>query len=182
MTSLTGVSREEVKSHQRKGGCYRTTEEWLLRLRELSQKLGHAPTTRESNEGGINAHQLCLRVGGRWTDVLEAAGIDLRSRNKYASLRSTVTEALIEDVIAVSQRLGRPPKAWEYKAHGHYFHTMVSRRLGGWRRVKKIVAERLREDKSHEMLQFSTGPFEAYSMAPSVEAIQTFFKQTGYKR
>lgn len=150
VASFTGINREMIKSHQRKGGCYRTTEEWLSRLRELSLKLGHAPTTRESNEGGINAHQLCLRVGGKWEDVLKAAGIDLRSRKKYAASRSAKTEALIEDVVVVSRRQGRSPTIREYEAHGHYSGVAVRGRIGGWRKVKKIVAERLRETKTVE--------------------------------
>src|SRR6266480_8048213 len=70
VAALTGLAREEIRRQQSRGGCYRTTEEWLAKLQSLSQELGHAPTTRESNEAGINAHQLCLRIGGKWIEVL----------------------------------------------------------------------------------------------------------------
>lgn len=36
-------------------------------------ELGHAPTTREANDAGINAHQMCVRVVGNWVDVLASA-------------------------------------------------------------------------------------------------------------
>ncbi len=140
---LTGIDREEVKRHQRRGGGYRTTGELLAKLRALARELGHAPTTGECNAAGINAHNLRLRVGGRWVDVLEAAGIDLKSRSPLSRLRSTATETLIEDVVRVSRRLGRPAKLREYEAQGRYSWTSVRGRLGGWREVKNQVAGRL---------------------------------------
>jgi hypothetical protein len=149
VASLTGFDHEDIKSRQRKGGCYRTTKEWLAKLRELSQKLGHAPTTREANQAGINAHELGNRVGGKWVEVLKAAGIDLNSRSRYAALRSTTTLELLEDVVRVSRRLGRPAKVCEYSARGHYSYTAISRRLGGWRQVKRVVGERLAEERDH---------------------------------
>ena len=147
IASLINVCREEVKSQQRKGGCYRTTEEWLARLHELSQKLGHAPTTREANEGGINAHQLCMRVGCNWVEVLKAAGIDIRRRTRHATLLSTKTEVLMEDVLRISRKLGRPASRLEYKKLGCYSDTTVRNRLGGWRQVKKIVNERFAQER-----------------------------------
>ena len=176
VASLTDLSREEIKRHQCKGGCYRTTSEWLSRLLELSQKLGHAPTTRESNEGGINAHQLCLRVGGNWRDVLKAAEIDLHSRSKHAILLSTTTEALIDDVVAVSWSLGRPPKVREYAARGRYPHTAVRGRLGGWRRVKNVVSERLWAVRDREETRWQ--PHLSHSIRSSQKAVETFFNRT----
>jgi hypothetical protein len=108
--------------------------------------LDHAPTTRESNEAGLNARQLSLRVGGKWVDVLKAARIDISSRPKRATLLSTPTEILIDDVLAVARRLGRTPKASEYAAKGHSSFLALRRRLGGWRRwrqVRKLVAVKL---------------------------------------
>jgi hypothetical protein len=143
VAKIAGVSPEDIKRYQQRGGRYRTTEEWLERLRKLSLKLGHAPTTNESNKAGINAHQLCLRVGGKWVDVLRAAGIDIRSRSKYANLRSTPTETMIEDVLSLSRRLGRLPTILEYEKYGHYSCTAVRIRVGGWRKMKKFIAARL---------------------------------------
>lgn len=160
VASLTGIDREEVKRHQRKGGRYRTTEEWLSRLRELSLRLGHAPTTRESNEAGINAHELCFRVKGKWVDVLEAAGIVIRSRSHRASLLSTTLDTLIEDVLLVSRRLGHPSKIREYKEHGHYPYTMIMRRLGGWHKVKEVVGQRIGSNKASSQANSSTTLFQ----------------------
>lgn len=147
---LVGVDREEIKLHQRKSGGYRTTREWLSRLRMLSQRLGHAPTTREANEAGINAHQLSLRVGGKWVDVLKEAGIGLSSRNRYASIRSTTTGEMIEDAAIVARRLGRPPTMREYEINGRYSSTAIRGRVGGWRQLKKILAERLEKRRVTE--------------------------------
>jgi len=133
---------EEIKYRQQKGGCYRTTEEWLLKLRKLADRIGHAPTTREANNADINPNQLCLRVKENWTQVLIAASVDIRSRSKQAMLLSTSTERLIDDVFAVSVRLGHPAKVWEYAKTGHYPYTTVRGRLGGWRKVKQIVSDR----------------------------------------
>lgn len=160
LAALTGINPEEVKHRQQRGGCYRTTRDWLTRLRELSQELGHAPTTRESNEGGINAHQLCLRVGGKWVDVLKAAGIDIRSRNKYAILRSTSTEMMIEDVVYISRRLGHIPTLREYKVHGRYSCRAVKNRLGGWRRVKQAVTTKPLNSARATVSEYQTNPFK----------------------
>jgi len=70
-------------------------------LKQLSNDLGHAPTTAEANAGGINAHQLCLRLRGNWTDALKAAGVNLRKQSRQSRILSTTTETLIADVIAV---------------------------------------------------------------------------------
>ena len=145
VASLINVSREEVKRYQRKGGCYRITEEWLKRLHQLSERLGHAPTTRESNTAGINAYQLSLRVGGNWVEVLKAAEIDLRTRTPHATLLSTETEVLVEDVVRVSIRLGRAARRFEYRELGRYSDTMIRSRLGGWRQVKNVVRQKLHE-------------------------------------
>src|SRR5207249_9951172 len=135
---LTGFDREQIKHQQASGGCYRTTQEWLSRLQALFRELGHAPTTRESNQAGINAHQLCRRVGGKWIDVLQAADIDLQNRNKRAILLTTSTERLVGDLVAIARRLGKVPKAREYEAYGQYSHLALRGRLGGWREVKKL--------------------------------------------
>jgi len=142
VAALSNLDPEEIKYRQQKGGCYRTTDEWLLKLHKLADRIGHAPTTREANNDGINPHQLRHRVGGNWTDVLIAAGIDIRNRSKHAILLSNTTERLIDDVIALSVRLGHPAKVWEYAKAGHYPYTTLRGRLGGWRKVKQIVSDR----------------------------------------
>src|SRR5262249_30471095 len=96
--AIGGLSVEQIKSSQARGGCYRTTEEWLRKLHGLFVQLGHAPTTKEANAAGINSHQLCLRVGGKWAEALAAARVDLRKRPKQATLLATRNEVLIEDV------------------------------------------------------------------------------------
>jgi hypothetical protein len=73
---------------------------------------------------------------------LKAAGIDVRSRSKYATLRSTPTETMIEDVVYVSSRIGRLPTMREYEMNGHYSCTAVRGRLGSWRMIKEAVAEK----------------------------------------
>ena len=142
VASLTDFNPEQIKQQQQKGGCYYSTQEWLNRLWKLSEELGHAPTTREANEGGINAYQLCQRVGGKWVDVLKAARIDLRRRSRQAILMSTPNAELIADVVRVSRRLGRAPTMREYSSSGRYSRSMVSRRLGGWHKVTKIISQR----------------------------------------
>ena len=172
---LTGFDREDIKYAQARGGRYCTTQEWLSRLHRLALDLGHAPTTRESNAGGINAHELCKRVGGKWIEVLKAANIDTHTRNKRALLLTTTTETLIEDVVAVAKRLGRTPTVSEYVAHGHYSYLALRGRLGGWRQVKKLVSQKLsvgRRQLSHSL------PFQwedSHSTAMAHEAINAFF-------
>lgn len=180
VASLADVHVEEVKFSQQRGGCYRTTDEWFLRVRELSKILGHAPTMTEANEGGINGHQLCRRINGRWVDVLEAAKIDLRTRTKHARVLGTSTEILIQDVVAVSRRLGRPAKVHEYESHGKFHYTAVRGRLGGWRKVKKIVSDQLlhpqnRFDPTSESATFGSNPALR-------EAVNLFFAQDDSRR
>lgn len=143
VAAIAGFQVEEIKSSQAKGGCYRSTSEWLKKVHALFVELGHAPTTAEANAAGINAHQLCLRVRGRWVDVLAAAKVDLTKRRRHAQLLSTPTESLIADVVRVSHRLGRPAKAKEYESAGHYSSVVLAARLGGWKQTKKIVGESL---------------------------------------
>src|ERR1051325_1844907 len=47
LAAISGLPVEQIKSSQARGGCYRTTEEWLCRLQDLSVRLRHAPTTEE---------------------------------------------------------------------------------------------------------------------------------------
>lgn len=95
---LTGVDPEEVKRRQRRGGLYRTTEEWLSRLRDLSRRLGHAPTTAEANAAGINPHELRRRVRGGWREVIVAAEIRGPAKTEVAATRPARTEEMSEDV------------------------------------------------------------------------------------
>lgn len=144
VASLTGLNREEVKRHQHRGGRrYRTTDEWLAKLREISQQLGHAPTTAEAARFGVYAHEIRSRVGGKWEDVLKAAGVDINKRSKIIIIRSTPTDALIQDVLAMTYRTGRIPTLREYEACGRYSFAVLRRRMGGWRKVKEVVGERL---------------------------------------
>ncbi len=170
---LTGFDREEIKYAQARGGRYCTTQQWLSKLRSLSLVIGHAPTTGEANKAGINAHELCLRVGGKWIDVLQAAHIDIGNRSKRAVLLSTPIETLIEDVVAVAKRLGRAPKVSEYAACGHHSYLALRGRLGGWRQVKKLVSQKLSVGQgppSHSL------PLEGRrSAVVAHEAINTFF-------
>ncbi len=146
VASLTGLNREEVKRHQYRGGRrYRTTDEYFAKLREISQELGHAPTTVEAARFGVYAHDLRSRVGGKWEDILKAAGVDLSQRSKLIIIRATPTETLIQDVLALTYRTRRLPTLREYKANGHYPFGVLKRRLGGWRKVKEVVGQRLAE-------------------------------------
>src|SRR5436305_4174440 len=38
VAALSGLAREETKRQQAKGGCYRTTQEWLSKLHALSRE------------------------------------------------------------------------------------------------------------------------------------------------
>jgi len=148
-------------------------------LQALSRELGHAPTTRESNQAGINAHQLCLRVGGKWIDVLQAAGIDLQIRNKRAILLTTPTERLVEDIVAIARRLGKVPKAREYEAYGQYSHLALRGRLGGWREVKKLVTHKLSARPPE--LSYAPYPHASQSLLSAESAVESFFTPTRLK-
>ena len=176
---LTGFDREQIKHQQASGGCYRTTQEWLSKLHALSRELGHAPTTRDANEAGINAHQLCLRVGGKWIDVLQAADIDLQNRNKRAILLTTPTERLVEDLVAIARRLGKVPKAREYEAYGQYSHLALRGRLGGWREVKKLVTHKL-SARPRELSNAPSSP-ASQSLLSAESAVESFFTPTRLK-
>lgn len=140
VASLAGFVPEEIKRHRGRGGMrYRTTEERLAQLRDISRELGHAPTTQEANRFGLNAHDLRGRIGGSWEEVLKAAGIKLSSRTRHSILRSTQTVQLLEDVLRVARRLGHVPTMREYQLHGRYSCSTLRGRLGGWRNVKKEV-------------------------------------------
>lgn len=174
---LAGFDREEIKSRQAKGGCYRTTAEWLNRLKQLSIDLGHAPTTAESNTAGISAHQLCVRLGQNWTEVLKAAGITQKTRTYQAQILSTTTATLIDDVVLVSRRLGRPPKIREYAKYGHYPYTAIKGRLHGWKNVKRVVGERAKMDLGNQRTQMPVKALELPDLF-TVQSIQSFFRGT----
>src|SRR6266581_8005635 len=61
----------------------------------------------------------------------------------HAPSCSQPPETLIADVLAVARRLGRPPKAREYGAQGRYSYLALTGRLGGWKKVRRVVAEKL---------------------------------------
>jgi hypothetical protein len=130
---------EEVKRHQRLTWQYQTTAQWLGRVDELARILGHAPTTYEANQHGINVKTIRNRIGGSWHDVLRAAGVDLNRRSKRRILMSTSTQSLIEDVIIVAQKLGRPPSLREYLCRSKFKSVALSGRLGGWAKVTEQV-------------------------------------------
>lgn len=136
---LGGFDPEDVKAYQNRG--FRTTADWLDRVKQLSIQLGHAPTTGEANLAGINAYTICKRIRGDWVQVLESAGVDVRKRGRMARIRSTPTKVLIEDVVSVSRTLGRPAKEWEYRERGHYPSTTLRGRFGGWWPVQVRVLE-----------------------------------------
>lgn len=168
---IGGFQIEEIKLSQARGGIYHTTTQWLKKVRELSLDLGHAPTTAEANAVGINAHQLCMRVGGKWTDVLMAANVDLKRRKPHAQLLATSTEAIIDDVVRVSRRLGRPAKAKEYERSGHYSSVALAGRLGGWKQVKKLVAQRLSHGAAFTLI-----PDEKVNSL-SIQSVRRFFNK-----
>lgn len=135
---IAGLDPEEVRLAQANGGRrYRTTQEWLGKVKTLAAELGRAPTRGDANAGGINAQNLCLRVGGGWCEVLRQAGVD--PGQGQAALRDTPTEAMLEDVCRVAGRIGRVPTMREYGALGRYNPTTIADRLGGWKRVKLAV-------------------------------------------
>jgi hypothetical protein len=141
IASLSGFDPEEIKRHRGRGGmAYRTTEERLAQLRAISALLGRAPTTRDANSHGLNAHELRRRVGGSWIEVLKAARIELSSRSQRAIALSTPTEQLLQDVLRIAIRLGRVPTMREYSSQGRYSCAILRGRLGNWRNVKKAVA------------------------------------------
>ena len=169
LISLTGLNPPELTEYRARRGCYRSTSEWLSKLNALAKELGHAPTTAEANASGINARSLCKRVGGNWSRVLEAAGIDLRQRKRYAILRETATETMVSDLVALSHRFGRPAKFREYASLGHYSAVALRGRIGSWRRLRQIVARRLADH--HNQIRVSTGT----SRTSSESAVLAFF-------
>src|ERR1700752_20302 len=66
---IAGFDPEEVKRCQM--SHYRTTTDWLRRVKDLSLRLGHAATSAEANKAGISCHELCKRIRGNWLQVLE---------------------------------------------------------------------------------------------------------------
>jgi hypothetical protein len=140
VAEIASLDPEEVRAAQANGGRrYRATQEWLGKVKTLAAELGCAPTRGDANARGINAQNLCTRVGGGWCEVLRRAGID-PGKGRRAALRETPTEVMIEDVRAVARRLGRVPTMREYAPLGRFNPTTVAARLGGWKQAKRALA------------------------------------------
>jgi Homing endonuclease associated repeat len=112
-------------------------------------------------------------------DVLKAADIDMLTRPKRATLLSTPTEVLIDDVLAVAKRLGRAPKVSEYAVQGRYSYLAVRGRLGGWKSVRNLVKLKLSLSQ-HEM---SCAPCSLSSPSTmlSEAVVEEFFNPTPMK-
>jgi hypothetical protein len=162
--AVAGFDPEEVKLAQAaagKGRGYRTTAEWLGKVRALALELGRAPTRGEANAAGVNAHSLCRRVGGGWAEALRRAGVDPARGRPLAALRETPTAEMIEDVRRVAGRLGRAPTMREYAALGRFKPATIASRLGGWKRVKIAIAEGKAPGMSHDSPGGNSLPFFA---------------------
>lgn len=108
-------------------------------------------------------------------DVLTASKVDLRKRGRRAQLLSIPTDALIEDVVRVSRRLGRPAKAREYESQGDYSAVMLATRLGGWKQTKRIVSQRLYGQGANGRVR------DADLSVSNSQAIDVFFSKQGGK-
>ena len=100
-------------------------EDLLLSIRDLANDLGHTPTTSEYHKYGKHSLSTILSRFKTYSEATDEA--DLSPTDWKIS-----EESILEDIRAVADEIGRPPKRSEYKKLGEYSSSTVSDRFGGW--------------------------------------------------
>lgn len=106
-------------------------EEYLNRLRAVTEDLGRTPTTEEFTARTDQTATTGIKHFGSWSAVLDAAGLD--PDNRHTMGRPSISEAdYIEAVRELADDLGRPPSSLEMYEKGPYSHTTGVNLFGSW--------------------------------------------------
>lgn len=102
-------------------------------LKRVARLLGRRPTVAEYGAHGRHSHNSFYRVWGNWESAINAAGLHELPRRV---LRRTSEEEIRADLERVAREIGRPPSMMEYRKHGRFSESTVTRAVGpSWHEV-----------------------------------------------
>lgn len=130
------TSRYENK----KDNIFKPTHYYLGKLRELAQKLGRAPKTREAVKYGITTDILYDRLKTDWAEILTIAGIDYLTLPSISLMNYVSNDEAIEDINKVANTIGHKPSIKEYQNRGIYSARAIMKRFNGkWTKVLEEI-------------------------------------------
>lgn len=94
-------------------------------LQETAEELGEAPTAMEFNEHTDYYNSHCQDEFGTWNNALVEAGLSV---NQQRATNKTVDD-FIDDLVAVSNEVGRVPRIGDVDEHGQWNPTTYKKRL-----------------------------------------------------
>ncbi|MEZ3163262.1 hypothetical protein ABNG03_00180 [Halorubrum sp. RMP-47] len=120
------------------------TEDLIAELQRLREAVGHAPTIDEMIEQGNHWPSTYKRRFGSWAEALDAAFDDINGEAVFESRAETEPddpgtpgphvsgETLLEDLRALADELGEPPRFKEMVEHGDHRARTHTKRYGSW--------------------------------------------------
>lgn len=120
------------------------TEDLITELQRLRDEVGRAPTIEEMKYRGEYWPSTYKNRFGSWADTLDAAFDDIDADDVYSSRTAANPEdpgtpgphvsgeTLLEDLRALADDLGEPPRFKEMVEHGDHRARTYTNRYGSW--------------------------------------------------
>ena len=120
------------------------TEDLLDELQRLHDEIGRAPTIAEMKDQGEYWPSTYKNRFGSWAEALDTAFDDIDADDVYASRAAADPEnpgtpgphvsgeELLEDLRALADELGEPPRFKEMVEHGDHRARTYTKRYGSW--------------------------------------------------
>lgn len=107
--------------------------ELLEGIRDLADDLGETPTGPEMSSKGPYSSSTYANRFGSWVDAVEEAGLEPRAR------QSISRQDLIDDLAAVAEEIGRPPKADDVRELGRHSVGALYDEFGSFIEARKAA-------------------------------------------
>lgn len=111
-------------------------------IQRVAEKLGHPPTIPEIDEHGAWGVSTYKRRWDGWADAIADAGLDETAVRQY----DTPESELIEEILIVSEKVGRTPRMHDMDEVGRYSGVTYQKRFESW----STALERAGFDRYHQ--------------------------------
>ena len=126
------------------GSTMLSRDEWILRIRNVAQRLGRSPSWRDAKSFGMCPGGVKRGLGvSSWRGVLLAAGLDIHRLQGASRTRSSTDDELYEDIVSVARRLRKLPSKSAYAKLGSFSLHAITTRLGRWSMITARIARQL---------------------------------------